>query len=172
MDSSLTRGMVYLRVGWGRAPDSSLLCPPPLEWRPPRPARAAALPGPEGDLEDWCLTHRLDPADPGNASVLGELEAARRSLGAGEAGEEQRPAHSTAFRLDQLEDQFAFCSESELESSLRFHMLRLRRAKAPQFRNYTMLPALEKEIPRGILEAHARWGVTRTITLHSRQYYQ
>ena len=55
-----------------------------------------------------------------------------------------------------MEDQFAFCSEEEIQSNLRFQMLQLRSAKAPELRNYRLLPALEKEIPRGILEAHAR----------------
>ena len=110
-------------------------------------------------LEDWLLSHRVDPNDPGNAELLASLQAARgRSLG-GVAGLEANVREGEDqgyFRLDQMEDQFAFCTEEELQSSLRFQMLQLRRAKAPEFRNYRMLPALEKEIPRGILEAYAR----------------
>ena len=55
-----------------------------------------------------------------------------------------------------MQDQFSFCSESELRNNLRFQLLQLRRAKAPEFRNYRMIPPTEKEIPRGIIEAYTK----------------
>ena len=39
---------------------------------------------------------------------------------------------------------------------LRFQILQLRTAKAPDFRNYRMIPANEREIPKGILETYAK----------------
>ena len=60
------------------------------------------------------------------------------------------------FRLDQMQDQFSFCTEEEIRNNLRFQLLQLRRAKAPEFRNYSMIPPLEKEIPKGIIESYAK----------------
>ena len=168
VDSSLTRGILYVRVGWGRNSDGSLLAPPIDQWSPSPRARvdhysevfdAEGRVDPER-LEEWLLSHRIDPNDPSNAELMAHLGAARgRSgvLGAEDVGEGGDGGEDLGyFRLDQMEDQFAFCSEEEIQSNLRFQMLQLRSAKAPEFRNYRLLPALEKEIPRGILEAHAR----------------
>ena len=60
------------------------------------------------------------------------------------------------FRLDQMEDQFSFCSESEIRNNIRYQLLQLRKAKAPEFRNYRMIPPLEKEIPKGIIESYSK----------------
>ncbi len=47
-----------------------------------------------------------------------------------------------------------FCSQAEIDKNLRFRLLQLRRSKAVnEFRNYRMVPANEKEIPKGIFEA-------------------
>ena len=57
------------------------------------------------------------------------------------------------FRLDQHFDQLVFGTDEEIERNVRFQMLLLRKNKVPEFKNYRMIPASEKEIPRGILEA-------------------
>ena len=168
VDSALTRGLVYIRVGWGRGREGQLLAPPPDQWSPQhssagRTDHVSDVFDSEGrvdreKLEDWLDSHRVDPNDPSNADLLASLQAARGGQGLAvlEGGDREAREDQGYFRLDQMEDQFAFCTEEELQSSLRFQMLQLRRAKAPEFRNYRMLPALEKEIPRGILEAYAR----------------
>ena len=168
VDSSLTRGTLYVRVGWGRGPDGSLLAPPDDQWSPSPRAKVdhySEVFDSEGrvdpeKLEEWLLSHRIDPNDPSNADLMSQLGAARGRgsvFRAGEVGEGKDGGEDHGcFRLDQMEDQFAFCSEEEIQSNLRFQMLQLRNAKAPEFRNYRMLPALEKEIPKGILEAHAK----------------
>ena len=35
-------------------------------------------------------------------------------------------------------------------------MLTMRRAKVPEFKNYRMIPAFEKEIPKGLIEAREK----------------
>ena len=38
----------------------------------------------------------------------------------------------------------------------RFKMLTMRRVKVPEFKNYRMIPAFEKEIPKGLIEAREK----------------
>ena len=45
-----------------------------------------------------------------------------------------------------------FCSQEEIDNNIRFALLKLRRVKAPEFRNYRMIPINEKEIPRQMLD--------------------
>lgn len=60
------------------------------------------------------------------------------------------------FRLDQHLDQLNFCTDAEIQNNPRFQMIQLRRAKVPEFKNYRMIPILDKEVPKGILEARTK----------------
>ena len=98
-----------------------------------------------------------DPNDPRNADLMTSLSGAR----VGKPGlfttfSEPLLKDEGYFRLDQMQDQFSFCSEAEIRNNLRFQLLQLRRAKAPEFRNYRMIPPVEKEIPRGIIESYTK----------------
>ena len=53
------------------------------------------------------------------------------------------------FRLDQHQDQLIFCSDAEIQTNPRFQMIQLRRAKVIEFKNYRMIPILDKEVPKG-----------------------
>ena len=44
----------------------------------------------------------------------------------------------------------------EIDQSRRYRMLSMRRIKVPEFKNYRMIPSLEKEIPKGIIEAREK----------------
>jgi coiled-coil and C2 domain-containing protein 2A len=116
-------------------------------------------------LEAWLLSHHIDPNDPRNAGLMASVTAAAATKGNGPSSNAeltsqislgQGGAPAGCFRLDQMDDQFAFCTEGELNNNLRFQLLQLRAARAPDFRSYRMIPAFEKEIPRGILEATAK----------------
>jgi len=50
------------------------------------------------------------------------------------------------FRLEQLQEEFNFVSDAELERSKRFRLLRLRSQEVAEFRNYRCVPALEREV--------------------------
>lgn len=50
------------------------------------------------------------------------------------------------FRLEQLQEEFNFLSEEEIERSRRFRLLRLRNQEVAEFRNYKCVPALEREV--------------------------
>ena len=108
-------------------------------------------------LEDWFISHQIDPNDPRNAELINSVSSARKSLGSyGALGESRVQLDQGYFRLDQMDDQFSFCSEEEVNSNVRFQMIQLRSAKAPDFKNYRMIPAYDKEIPKGILESYAK----------------
>lgn len=50
------------------------------------------------------------------------------------------------FRLEQLQDEFSFVTDEELDKSRRFRLLRLRNQEVAEFRNYKCAPALEREV--------------------------
>lgn len=50
------------------------------------------------------------------------------------------------FRLEQLQEEFNFVTDEELERSKRFRLLKLRNQEVAEFRNYKCVPALEREV--------------------------
>ena len=52
------------------------------------------------------------------------------------------------FRLEQLQEEFNFCDDMDIANNKRFQLLELRDGEVADFKNYKMVPALEKEIPR------------------------
>ena len=65
------------------------------------------------------------------------------------------------FRLDQHQDQLIFCTDAEIQNNPRFQMIQLRRAKVPEFKNYRMIPILDKEVPKGLLEARTKRALAK-----------
>ena len=65
------------------------------------------------------------------------------------------------FRLDQHQDQLVFCTDSEIQNNPRFQMIQLRRAKVQEFKNYRMIPILDKEVPKGLLEARTKRALAK-----------
>lgn len=65
------------------------------------------------------------------------------------------------FRLDQHQDQLIFCTDEEIQNNPRFQMIQLRRAKVAEFKNYRMIPILDKEVPKGLLEARTKKALAK-----------
>ena len=61
--------------------------------------------------------------------------------------EKNNESNKDYFRLEQLQQEFDFVTDQELEEDRRFRLLRLREKEVDDFRNYKMVPAIEKEIP-------------------------
>jgi coiled-coil and C2 domain-containing protein 2A len=76
------------------------------------------------------------------------------------------------FRLDQHQDQLVFCNDAEIQNNARFQMIQLRRAKVQEFKNYRMIPILDKEVPKGIIEARTKRFVLFMSQLILEQYRQ
>ena len=73
----------------------------------------------------------------------------------GAVGESERgPAEY--FRLEQLQEEFDFCSDEELHSNRRFRLLEYRSQEVPEFRHYRMVPAFEKEISANVFDVRKR----------------
>lgn len=50
------------------------------------------------------------------------------------------------FRLEQLQEEFNFVTDEELEGSKRFRLLMMRNKEVAEFRNYKVVPALDREV--------------------------
>lgn len=56
------------------------------------------------------------------------------------------------FRLEQLQEEFNFLSDEELQRSRRFRLLRLRSQEVPEFRLYKCVPSVEREISEKVFQ--------------------
>lgn len=56
------------------------------------------------------------------------------------------------FRLEQLQEEFNFATEEELEKSRRFRLLRLRNRGVAEFRNHKNVPAVEREVTEKVFQ--------------------
>ncbi|KAJ7986525.1 hypothetical protein DPEC_G00340770 [Dallia pectoralis] len=97
-------------------------------------------------LGEWATESRLDPNDPNNAAIMQLLKVTS-------SGEVTAADH---FRLEQLQEEFNFVSEEEVEQSRRFRLLRLRNQEVPEFRNYRFAPAREREVTDKVFQEYER----------------
>lgn len=56
------------------------------------------------------------------------------------------------FRVEQLQEEFNFLSDEELERSRRFRLLRLRSQEVAEFRHFKSVPSTEREISEKVFE--------------------
>jgi coiled-coil and C2 domain-containing protein 2A len=114
-------------------------------------------------LTKWISESRLDPNDPTNAELMGIMRVKLESVinvmksydaillqlssgGDGLVPTHRMPVH---FHLEQMQEEFNFATDAEMEKSRRFRMLQLRQQEVAEFKN-KIVPALEKEIPEDI----------------------
>ncbi|XP_012579493.1 PREDICTED: coiled-coil and C2 domain-containing protein 2A [Condylura cristata] len=97
-------------------------------------------------LAKWAAESRLDPNDPSNAPLMQLISVAT-------SGESYVPDF---FRLEQLQQEFNFVSDEELNRSKRFRLLRLRSQEVPEFRNYKQVPALDREITEKVFQDYEK----------------
>ncbi|CAH2299842.1 coiled-coil and C2 domain-containing 2A isoform X1 [Pelobates cultripes] len=88
-------------------------------------------------LAKWAAESKLDPNDPNNAALMQLIMIAN-------TGDAYVPEF---FRLEQLQKEFNFVSDEELNRSKRFRLLQLRNQEVPEFNNYKLVPIKEREIP-------------------------
>uniref|UniRef100_A0AAY4CGC1 C2 domain-containing protein n=1 Tax=Denticeps clupeoides TaxID=299321 RepID=A0AAY4CGC1_9TELE len=152
----LTSGKVSCCVSWAVGEDNVPLAPPIAHPTGAihsgiRQMDAIACIGASGvndmkKLRKWAADSRLDPNDPNNASVMQLL-----SMVSG--GEENVPDY---FRLEQLQEEFNFVPDEELDKSRRFRLLRLRSQEVGEFRNYKNVPALEREVSDKVFQEYEK----------------
>uniref|UniRef100_A0A452RWR6 Coiled-coil and C2 domain containing 2A n=1 Tax=Ursus americanus TaxID=9643 RepID=A0A452RWR6_URSAM len=105
-------------------------------------------------LAKWAAESKLDPNDPNNAPLMQLISVAT-------SGESYVPEF---FRLEQLQQEFNFVSDEELNRSKRFRLLCLRSQEVPEFRNYKQIPAYDREIMEKVFQVrNCHGGVNSTI---------
>ncbi|XP_072295526.1 coiled-coil and C2 domain-containing protein 2A isoform X2 [Eucyclogobius newberryi] len=97
-------------------------------------------------IGEWAKQSRLDPNDPKNASIMQLLKVAS-------SGEVTAPDY---FRLEQLQDEFNFVTDEDLDSSKRYKLLRMRNQGIPEFRSYKFVPALEREVSDKVFQDYEK----------------
>ncbi|XP_023679549.2 coiled-coil and C2 domain-containing protein 2A isoform X5 [Paramormyrops kingsleyae] len=97
-------------------------------------------------LSKWAAESRLDPNDPSNAMLMQLLTVAS-------SGSMQMPDY---FRLEQLQEEFNFVTDEELQRSKRFRLLTLRSQEVAEFRNYKNIPAVEREVSEKVFQDYER----------------
>ncbi|KAK0134280.1 Coiled-coil and C2 domain-containing protein 2A [Merluccius polli] len=147
----LTSGKMFCCVSWGVGEDDTPLAPPLTQ--PPGALHSGVcqLDGVSGlgdmkKLGEWATESRLDPNDPQNTAIMQLLKVAS-------SGEVTAPEY---FRLEQLQEEFNFATEEDLERSRRFRLLRLRSQEVAEFRNYRCVPALEREVTDKTFQEYER----------------
>ncbi|KAM7410419.1 hypothetical protein PAMA_001723 [Pampus argenteus] len=152
----LTSGKLSCCVSWGIGEDDVPLAPPVSQ----QPGGihsglgrldAVTYIGASGlydmkKIGEWATQSRLDPNDPKNASIMQLLKVAS-------SGEVTAPEY---FRLEQLQEEFNFVTDEELERSKRFRLLRLRNQEVAEFRNYKSVPALEREVTDKVFQEYEK----------------
>uniref|UniRef100_A0A8C4Y9U8 Coiled-coil and C2 domain containing 2A n=1 Tax=Gopherus evgoodei TaxID=1825980 RepID=A0A8C4Y9U8_9SAUR len=97
-------------------------------------------------LAKWAAETKLDPNDPKNADLMQLIMVAT-------SGDACVPGF---FRLEQLQQEFNFASDEELNRSKRFQLLQLRHREVAEFRNYKQVPLLEREITEKLFENYEK----------------
>uniref|UniRef100_A0A8C3XVW0 Coiled-coil and C2 domain containing 2A n=1 Tax=Chelydra serpentina TaxID=8475 RepID=A0A8C3XVW0_CHESE len=97
-------------------------------------------------LAKWAAETKLDPNDPKNADLMQLIMVAT-------SGDACVPGF---FRLEQLQQEFNFVSDEELNRSKRFRLLQLRHREVAEFRNYKQVPLHEREITEKLFENYEK----------------
>ncbi|XP_023555355.1 coiled-coil and C2 domain-containing protein 2A isoform X2 [Octodon degus] len=97
-------------------------------------------------LAKWAAESKLDPNDPNNAPLMQLISVAT-------SGESYVPDF---FRLEQLQQEFNFVTNEELNRSKRFRLLCLRSQEVPEFRNYKQIPAYDREIMEKVFQDYEK----------------
>ncbi|XP_058156738.1 coiled-coil and C2 domain-containing protein 2A isoform X2 [Dasypus novemcinctus] len=97
-------------------------------------------------LAKWAAESKLDPNDPNNAPLMQLISIAT-------SGESYVPDF---FRLEQLQQEFNFVSDEELNRSKRFRLLHLRSQEVPEFRNYKQIPLYDREIKEKVFQDYEK----------------
>ncbi|XP_012493853.1 PREDICTED: coiled-coil and C2 domain-containing protein 2A [Propithecus coquereli] len=97
-------------------------------------------------LAKWAAESKLDPNDPNNGPLMQLISVAT-------SGESYVPDF---FRLEQLQQEFNFVSDEELNRSKRFRLLHLRSQQVPEFRNYKQIPIYDREIMEKVFQDYEK----------------
>ncbi|KAH3847614.1 hypothetical protein DPMN_089941, partial [Dreissena polymorpha] len=154
----MTTGILTYSVAWAVDEHGQALVPPALvnantmfthmKKMDPLAAIGAAGVMDLKKLADWFASSHLDPNDPSNADIVYLLR--------GKGGDTSHLTPAEYFRLEQLMVEFDFVTQQELEENKRFRLIQLRDEEVQEFKNYKMVPAHEREVPRDVFTEYER----------------
>ncbi|XP_075249259.1 coiled-coil and C2 domain-containing protein 2A-like isoform X4 [Convolutriloba macropyga] len=156
-----TKGTLTCSIAWALSPDGTPLVPMADNTKTSSAMNAMKLADPisaigsSGHLDmpalvEWVNQNRLDPNDPANSTILYHV----KMYTDGAVGENsEKPEY---FRLEQLQEEFDFCKDEELNTNRRFRLLEYRSQEVPEFRNYRMVPASQEEISPDFFDDYER----------------
>uniref|UniRef100_A0A8D0H1Y2 Coiled-coil and C2 domain containing 2A n=1 Tax=Sphenodon punctatus TaxID=8508 RepID=A0A8D0H1Y2_SPHPU len=136
----MTSGKVSTTVSWAVDLTGVPLIPPASQQNPVSKTNIGLTDMKK--LAKWAAEARLDPNDPSNAALMHLIMVAT-------SGEVSVPDF---FRLEQLQQEFNFVSDEELNRSKRFRLLELRNREVAEFRNYKQVPLHEREISEKLFQ--------------------
>ncbi|XP_019381477.1 PREDICTED: coiled-coil and C2 domain-containing protein 2A isoform X1 [Gavialis gangeticus] len=152
----MTSGKVSNSISWAVGENGIPLIPPVSQQNAGIPSAlknidAIASIGASGltdmkKLAKWAAEAKLDPNDPSNAALMQLIMVAT-------SGDTYVPDF---FRLEQLQQEFNFVSDEELNKSKRFRLLQLRNREVAEFRNYKQVPLNDREISEKIFQDYER----------------
>ena len=152
MLSLMTTGVLSSSIAWAVDQQGNVLVPPSAIssnafYSAMKNMDAVAAIGASGmadmdKLTKWISEAHLDPNDPSNADLMHLL----RPVGGGDmvVPSMRMPEY---FRLEQLQEEFNFARDEELDASRRYRLIQMRENEVPEFRNYKMIPMFDKEVP-------------------------
>lgn len=116
-----------------------------------------------GDPQGGCITYTTD-----SMACIINIWTESRSFSllfvqVASSGSVQMPDY---FRLEQLQEEFNFVRDEELQRSRRFRLLTLRSQEVAEFRNYKNIPAVEREVSEKVFQVNCgpvfKWFLVRS----------
>lgn len=93
-------------------------------------------------LKKWFDSNLLNPLDPDAENLVRFVK--QEAKGEHKVSADDAQQHSNLFRFN--EEELAFCSEEELNSIERFHLLKARHRKDLNYKNKKLIPQTEREL--------------------------
>ncbi|KAK7072356.1 Coiled-coil and C2 domain-containing protein 2A [Halocaridina rubra] len=146
--SSFTKGSVSYHLNWYIEEEAEEI---QIDTQPTQslsvPSSAMKESNQKTTVPGYERTH-IDPNHPGNCELIAHLQKAAFGL--------VKP--SNYFEIDWCEGDF--CTDVELDTSVRFRVLQLRDKEEPAFKNLRLIPPVESQILRKSLEAYEEENLT------------
>nr|CAH0107288.1 unnamed protein product [Daphnia galeata] len=128
-----TNGLLAIKTGWGTDNQGNVMAPNNLEH----------LPTIHCEPSEWINPKvQLDPNDPANAETLDKIEKMKRL---------EWRAGKIVGQVLKDDEADMFCSKEQLDSNVRFQLLRRRADETKPFGHLTMIPSRSDEIPNHLI---------------------
>ncbi|CAD5113655.1 DgyrCDS2816 [Dimorphilus gyrociliatus] len=149
-----TTGNLWASVSWAVDEDGNVLSPAPSggygdisKGNDPISAIGAAGIADMDKFRKWIINARLDPNDPNDADLMLYKKEQLPNQTAANIGRQ-------VFRLDQLQTEFDFADDEDIERSKRFRLISLREQEVKEFHNSKNIPPFDREIKDEVFRSY------------------